>query len=123
EVVVSDFESWTYLFGIMHRLPVISIDNMQIINRCRLPEEIIEGAGPEFQLTKAFIKSKLPFCSHYLVTTFFCPEVRKPRTTLVPPILRPEILTAKRSSGGHLLVYQTSESYSELPQTLDDLGV
>lgn len=123
EVVVSDFESWTYLFGLMHRLPVISIDNMQIINRCKLPEEIIEGAEPEFQLTKAFIKSKLPFCSHYLVTTFFRPEVRKPRTTLVPPILRPEILTAKRSSGGHLLVYQTSESYSELPQTLDSLGV
>ncbi len=123
EVVVSDFESWTYLFGIMNRLPVISIDNMQIINRCRLPEEIIAGAEPEFKFTKAFIKSKLPFCSHYLVTTFFRPEVRKPRTTLVPPILRPEILAAKRTSGAHLLVYQTSESYSELPQTLDQLGV
>ena len=56
QVVISDFESWTYLFGIMHRLPVISIDNMQIINRCTLPEPIIAGAEPEFQFTKAFIK-------------------------------------------------------------------
>lgn len=123
QVVISDFESWTYLFGIMHRLPVISIDNMQIINRCTLPESIIAGAEPEFQFTKAFIKSKLPFCSHYLVTTFFQPPVRKPRTTLVPPILRPEILAAKRSAGEHLLVYQTSESYSGLPDTLNRLGV
>lgn len=123
DVVVSDFESWTYLFGIMHRLPVISVDNMQIINRCTLPSEIIDGAETEFQLTKAFIKSKLPFCSHYLVTTFFRPEVRKPRTTLVPPILRQEILAAPRTRGEHLLVYQTSESHSGLPETLNQLGI
>jgi uncharacterized protein (TIGR00661 family) len=123
EVVVSDFESWTYLFGIIHRLPVLSIDNMQIINRCTLPTSVIEGYEKEFQLTKAFIKSKLPFCSHYLITTFFEPEIRKSRTTLVPPILRPEILQAKATAGAHLLVYQTSESYSELPNTLNELGV
>ncbi|MEM9696506.1 MAG: glycosyltransferase family protein, partial [Myxococcota bacterium] len=33
DLVISDFESWTYLYGRAHRLPVISIDNMQIINR------------------------------------------------------------------------------------------
>ncbi|MFC1611801.1 glycosyltransferase family protein, partial [Myxococcota bacterium] len=26
EIVISDFESWAYLYGINHRLPVISID-------------------------------------------------------------------------------------------------
>lgn len=123
EVVISDFESWTYLFGIVHRLPVLSIDNMQIINRCTLPREVIDGYEKEFQFTKAFIKSKLPFCNHYLITTFFRPEIRKPRTTLVPPILRPEILQAQATTGDHLLVYQTSESYSELPHTLNQLGV
>src|SRR5262252_1791198 len=30
ELVVSDFESFSYLFGKSHLLPVISIDNMQI---------------------------------------------------------------------------------------------
>jgi uncharacterized protein (TIGR00661 family) len=123
EVVISDFESWTYLFGIVHRLPVLSIDNMQIINRCTLPTSVIDGYEREFQLTKAFIKSKLPFCSQYLITTFFEPAIRKPRTTLVPPILRPEILQANAMNGRHLLVYQTSESYSELPNTLNQLGI
>lgn len=118
EAVISDFESWTYLFGLMHRLPTLSIDNMQIINRCHIPKQLIEGEEAEFRLTRAFIKSKLPFCSHYLITTFFRPEIRKPRTTLVPPILRQEILTAPRSRAEHLLVYQTSESYSELPKAL-----
>ena len=29
EVVISDFESWTYLYGKNHGLPILSIDNMQ----------------------------------------------------------------------------------------------
>ncbi len=37
EVVISDFESWTYLYGKNHGLPILSIDNMQVINRCHLP--------------------------------------------------------------------------------------
>ncbi|HEY8078710.1 MAG TPA: glycosyltransferase family protein, partial [Labilithrix sp.] len=33
QAVISDFESWTYLYAQTHRLPILSIDNMQIINR------------------------------------------------------------------------------------------
>ena len=96
QVVISDFESWTYLYGQMHRIPIVSIDNMQIINRCTHAPEMLEGYKAEFELTRAFIKTKLPFCEEYLVTTFFYPPVRRPKTKLVPPILRPEILAAKR---------------------------
>lgn len=123
EVVISDFESWTYLYAKAHRLPIISIDNMQIINRCTHPEEVLADHEASFQVTKAFIKSKLPFCDHYLVTTFFYPPVRKERTTLVPPILRPEILAADRRSGEHLLVYQTAEGYEGLSETLAQTGL
>jgi uncharacterized protein (TIGR00661 family) len=123
QAVISDFESWTYLYGKTHRLPVLSIDNMQIINRCTLPKEIIEGHQAEFQLTKAFIKSKLPFCDEYFITTFFHPEVRKERTRLFPPILRPEILSAKRRSGEHLLVYTTGEGNDAFADTLAKTGL
>src|SRR5262245_49718068 len=41
DVVISDFESWSYLFGKRHDLPVISVDNMQIINRCSHAPSII----------------------------------------------------------------------------------
>ncbi len=118
ELVVSDFESWTYVFGKTHRVPIISIDNMQALNRCTHPKEITEGHESSFQLAKAFVKSKLPYCDHYMITTFFRPEIRKPKTTLHAPILRPEILAANVRPGDHLLVYQTAEGNDVLAKTL-----
>ncbi|HEU4405017.1 MAG TPA: glycosyltransferase family protein [Polyangiaceae bacterium] len=123
EAVVSDFESWSYLFAKAHRLPVFSVDNMQIINRCAHPPEVLEGARADFELAKAFVKGKLPFCDHYLITTFFYPPLRKERTSLHPPILRPEILAASPSRGGHLLVYQTGEGYGGLAEALRKTGL
>jgi uncharacterized protein (TIGR00661 family) len=123
QAVISDFESWTYLYGKTHRLPTLSIDNMQVINRTKLPEEITEGHQAEFQLTKAFIKSKLPWCDEYFITTFFRPPVRKERTTLFPPILRPEILSAKRRGGEHLLVYTTGEGNGGFAEALAKTGL
>ncbi len=123
EIVVSDFESWTYIYAKAHGLPVISVDNMQVINRCRHPKEVLEGYEASFDLAKAFVKSKLPFADHYLVTSFFRPPLRKKRTTLLPPILRPSILDAPRSVGEHLLVYQTAEGNETLAQTLQDTGL
>ena len=93
EVVISDFESWTYYYGRTHRLPILSIDNMQVIHRCELPADIIESNQVSFQLTKTFIKAKLPSCDAYYITSFFRPPTRKPNTYLFPPILRPEILS------------------------------
>ncbi len=123
ELVISDFESWTYLYAKTHRIPVLSIDNMQIINRCTLPPEIIEGEDAAFQIAKAFVKGKLPFCNHYFITTFMRPEIRKPETSLHPPILRPEILAASRRAGEHLLVYQTGEGNDALADALAKTGL
>ena len=109
----------------MHRLPVLSIDNMQIINRCTHGPDIIGDVESDFQMARAFVKSKLPFCDQYLITTFFTPEVRKPKTSLFPPILRPEILAAKAHArrGDHLLVYQTAEGHDDLADTLQKTGL
>jgi len=122
DCVISDFDTFAYLYGVNWMRPVISIDNMQIINRCAHEPAITDGHEADFQLTKNIVKGKLPGCYHYLITTFFHPPVRKPRTTLLPPILRPEILAARSEKGEHLLVYQTSTSNKELPQILKDSG-
>ncbi|TMB31659.1 MAG: teichoic acid biosynthesis protein [Deltaproteobacteria bacterium] len=122
DVVVSDFETWSYLFAVNRGLPVISVDNMQIINRCRHDPAILQGHEADFQIAKAVVKAKLPGAFHYLVTTFFYPELRKEGTTLHPPILRPEILAAKSEKGEHLLVYQTYTTNAELPALLEPLG-
>jgi uncharacterized protein (TIGR00661 family) len=123
EAVISDFESWSYLFAKAHRLPVFSVDNMQIINRCLHSPEILEGARADFELARAFVKGKLPFCDHYFITSFFYPPLRKERTSVHPPILRPEVLAMKPAKGEHLLVYQTGEGYDGLAAALQRTGL
>jgi uncharacterized protein (TIGR00661 family) len=118
DVVISDFETWSTLFAQRHGLPLISVDNMQIVNRCAHAPEVLAGVEDEFRLTNAIVKAKVPGALHYHITTFFYPPTRKERTSLHPPILRPEILAARPEGGGHLLVYQTSTSN---PQLLDGL--
>jgi uncharacterized protein (TIGR00661 family) len=98
------------------------VDNMQIIHRCRHASELLEGERTSFELARAFIKSKLPFCQHYIIGTFFYPPPRKDHTTLVPPILRPEILRQQPSRGDHLLVYQTAEGHDALAEALASTG-
>lgn len=117
ELCIADFESLAYLFAKEHGLPVLSIDNMQIINRCRHSDiEIPDDERGAWRLARAFVKAKLPGCDHYFITTFFFPEVRKKRTSLHPPILRQPILEAKQRAarGEQVLVYQTSDSNTEL---------
>ncbi|HTE56780.1 MAG TPA: glycosyltransferase family protein [Kofleriaceae bacterium] len=123
ELVISDFESWTYFYAKLHGVPIISIDNMQVINRCLHPPEILDGVRAEFELTRAFVKSKLPSCDAYLITAFFRAPIRKERTSLFPPILRPEILAATPRPGEHLLVYQTATGYDALADALRASGV
>jgi uncharacterized protein (TIGR00661 family) len=123
DVVISDFESFSYLFAKNRFLPVVSVDNMQVLNRTRHDPSLLRGHEDAFEMSRSIVKSKLPGCFHYLVTTFFYPELRKDRTTLVPSILRPEILAAKPERGDHLLVYQSATSNSGLPAILKEAKV
>ena len=123
DVVISDFETWSYLYGVNHALPVISVDNIQIVNRCRHDKDVIAGHEASFQLAKGIVKAKVPGAYHYLITTFFRPPIRKRRTSLHPPVLRPEILAAKPETGRHLLVYQTYTTNQDLPELLRRTGL
>ena len=123
DCVISDFESWAYLFARAHDIPVISIDNMQVINRCEHDDELLgeHASSSAYRLAKLAVKLKMPGAYHYLITSFFFPTVKKARTTLVPPILRPEILRAQRHSGRHVLVYQTASTNTPLVPLLKTL--
>jgi uncharacterized protein (TIGR00661 family) len=105
DLVITDFDGFTYLFAKRHRLPVISIDNIQMVDRCHHDADILRGVRRHYLEARAFVSRKLPRADRYLVTTFFRPPIRKKRTTLVPSILRPEILAAQPEPGEHLVVY------------------
>jgi uncharacterized protein (TIGR00661 family) len=105
DLVVTDFDSFTYLFAKSRRLPVVSIDNIQMVDRCSHDAEIRRGVERDYLTARAFVSRKIPRADRYLITTFFRPPLRKKRTSLIPSLLRPEILAAKAERGDHLLVY------------------
>jgi uncharacterized protein (TIGR00661 family) len=105
QIVVSDFDGFAYLFAKTHRLPVISVDNIQMVDRCRHDARILRGLHRDYLAARAFVCGKVPRADRYLITTFFRPPLRKKRTTLVPSLLRPEILAARPEPGAHLVVY------------------
>lgn len=121
DLVISDFDSFAYLYATNHRLPLVSIDNMQVLNRCR-HESLPSTHRTDFQLSKALVKSKLPGAAHYFITTFFYPPLRKRRTSLYPPILRRAIVNAQREEGEHIVVYQTASTMNNLLPALQRLS-
>lgn len=114
DVVISDFESFSYFFARWKRLPVISIDNMQIISRAALDITVPPAEREHLELARRIVRAKLPRSYHYLITTFFELPLLKPATTLVPPIIRPEILAARPTTGQHVLVYQSATTQTDL---------
>ncbi len=125
DLVISDFESWAYWFARGQGLPVISVDNMQIIARCKHDARIIGDERASYLLAKGIVKAKLPRCNAYLITTFFYPPLKKKRTTLHPPILRKIILDAKAKvqAQEHVLVYQSGSSHDTLIDELKQVDV
>ncbi|MES2688854.1 MAG: MJ1255/VC2487 family glycosyltransferase [Bacteroidota bacterium] len=121
DLVISDFESFTHVFAKAHKLPLVSIDNMQVMNRCGLDIKIAAAEKENYALAKSIVKAKVPGCSHYFITSFFDAVPVKKNTTIVPPIIRQAILNAKPSTGEHVLMYQTSSSFGEVKQVLKQI--
>lgn len=122
DLVISDFESFSFFFAKFHKLPLVSIDNMQVINRCKLDINIPKKEKESYLLAKNIIKLKVPNCDHYLITSFFDAQPRLKNTSLVPPILRDEILRTKTQTGNHILVYQTSTSQKNIVNMLQEVS-
>ncbi len=122
DLIISDFESFSYYFGKYNKIPIISIDNMQVIDRCKLEIKIPSEEKINYNVAKNIIKFKVPDCRNYLITSFFQPPIVKENTSFIPPILREEIIKAKTNYSNHILVYQTSTSQSNLIKLLQEIS-
>jgi len=118
DMVISDFESFSFVYAKLHKLPIISIDNMQVMDRCKLDIKIVKEERNNYLLAKGIVKFKVPRCHHYFITSFFDAQIKKANTTLVPPIIRKEIQDAKTSKGNHIIMYQTSSTLKTVKETL-----
>lgn len=123
DVVVSDFDSFSLLFARRQHVPAITVDNIMMLDRCVHDEQIVGDDTLSFDLARQIARSKSTGAFHYIVPTFFRPPLRKRRTTLVAPTLRPSVLAAVPQQGEHLLVYQTAAGSETLVQALRNVGM
>ena len=113
EALITDFDTFTCVVGVLLGRPVISVDHQHVIDRFRHPSSVTESVSA-YRAIRTLITAKTPRCEHYVVSSFFFPDPRWSETTLVGPIIRPEVLAAKPTLGDHVLVYQTAMGDSRL---------
>jgi uncharacterized protein (TIGR00661 family) len=121
DVVVTDFEPLSGIYARSAHVPLVCVDNIHMIDRCRHDDEITAGAHEDFRIARAVTRAMVPTAGDYVITTFFEPPLLKGRTVLVPPIVRPAIVAAQPERGEHLLVY--SGGSDALIDTLRECGV
>jgi uncharacterized protein (TIGR00661 family) len=121
DVVVTDFEPLSGIYARSAHVPLVCVDNIHMIDRCRHDDEITAGAMDDYRIARAVTRAMVPTAGDYVITTFFKPPLARGRTVLVPPIVRPDIVAAKPVRGDHLLVYSGGES--DLIDALRDCGV
>jgi len=109
DVVITDFEPLSARYARASRAPLVCVDNINMIDRCRHDKEIIGRERDDYLLAKAITRGMVPTAGDYVVLTFFRPPLARGRTKLVPPILRPEIIAGRPERGDHLLVYSSGE--------------
>jgi uncharacterized protein (TIGR00661 family) len=120
-VVITDFEPLAARYARATRTPLVCVDNINMVDRCRHDSEIIGRNREDFLLARAVTRAMVPTAGDYVITTFFRPPLARGRTTLVPPIVRPEIVAAEPERGEHLIVYSGGEQ--ELLDALRSSGM
>jgi uncharacterized protein (TIGR00661 family) len=109
DVVITDFEPLAALYARSSRTPLVAVDNINMLDRCHHDDEIIGAQREDYRLARAVTRNMVYGAVEYVVTTFFEPPIVRGQTTLVPPIVRPEIVDAVSERGEHLVVYSSGE--------------
>lgn len=118
DIVFTDFEPFGVVYAKTLRVPLISIDNMSVMDRCQLDIKVPAKEKTSEIITKGIIKQMIPLANDYIILSFFNAPVKKKKTTLIQPVVRDLVINAKPTREGHILVYQTSSSQDDLIQML-----
>ncbi|RME41996.1 MAG: hypothetical protein D6788_00020 [Planctomycetota bacterium] len=117
DLLVTDFEPFSAFWARVLGVPFVSLDNQHLLTHCVL--DPVPGAV--WDRLNAYLTIRLYYggAQRYLVTTFIDAPVRYHPTTLIPPILRPQLHRRTPTSGDYLLVYKgASGLHPELEETL-----
>jgi uncharacterized protein (TIGR00661 family) len=120
DLIITDFEPFLPIAAKELGVPFVSLDHQHVIPGLKLnPPPRYWG---EYLSTLAVIGLTHRGEQANLVTSYFHPpEPFQPRYRYFGPILRPEITRLNPREGEHVLVYQTSASFTNLPDILANL--
>ena len=122
DVVITDFDIYGTYLSLLLRVPLISLDNIQVVTKSRLAvgwRHVIDY-GLNWFVARAFV----PRANAYIISSFNLHLQKKKRKNVffVAPIVRSAIRNATVADGDHILVYQTSDSYERLWNVLAASG-
>ena len=108
-VVITDFEPLASAYARLSRTPLIAVDNIHALDRLEHDEQIIGADREAHRIARTVTRNMAPGAVRYVITSFFRAPIARGGTTLVPPIVRPEIEAAEPEDGDHLVVYSSGE--------------
>lgn len=113
DLIISDFEFYANLLSHILRIPLLSIDNMHVITEAKYDSPAKYARDKIF--AEAVVHAFIQKADRTLIYSYFYPPLKNEDTTrYVDPIIRDEIYALKPRKGKHVLVYQTSDSNSQL---------
>ncbi len=116
DVLITDFEPWSSWAAMLTGVPVVTIDNENVITRAKL--SLPKHHRSSFIKAWAVVHATIPSAQAILIPSFFFPPLKTTRAQYVRPIIRKEIAARKPTQGNHVLVYQTSSSNQQLLSAL-----
>tara|TARA_Y100000310_G_scaffold28368_1_gene27004 strand:- start:3032 stop:4102 length:1071 start_codon:yes stop_codon:yes gene_type:complete len=120
DLVISDFETLTAYNAYYLGIPVVSVDNIQQITKCKLnfPKKYFN----DFIKTKIVVKMIMPFSNYNLIMAYSPLKVNDNNSIITPPLIREEIKKLKTKKEDFVLVYQTSKSNKKLLKILREIN-
>lgn len=120
DLILTDYEFFTPLAARRLGRVCISLDHQHVITRCRYDAPKAQSAGR--LLATSIIETLYSNANHFMVVSFFeLPPIDPSTTEVFPAIIRREVTRISPSGGDHVLVYQTSPTFSRLFPILEKM--
>ncbi len=119
DLIISDFEFYANLLSHILSIPLLSIDNMHVITEAKYDSPSKYAKDKLF--AEAVVHAFIQRADRTLIYSYFYPPLKNENTTMyVHPIIRDEIYALTPTVKDHILVYQTSDSNSQLIKLLKE---
>ena len=112
ELCITDMEPIVPILRFLYDKPLICIDNQHRITHLKL--HVPKQYYADYLMAKTVVENFVAKANHFIITSFSEGEIKRPDTTLVPPVIRDEVRNSQPLSGHKILVYLTRENQAVL---------